>query len=108
MRSHLPSRPPWFIVTASSFDHVLSFAMADLMDDTDPAAEFLAQEQTSLAGIAAETLGLNPTETVSRRQLVFSAISPMLVMAAMRWNVFPVGRRIRDCRRLLEAGICSA
>ena len=92
MRSHLLSRPPRFIVTASSFDHVLSFAMADLMDDTDPAAEFLAQEQTSLAGIAAETLGLNPTETVSRalpRQLVLSAISPMLVMAAMRWFIFP-------------------
>lgn len=40
--------------------------MADLlMDETDPAAEFLAQEQSSLAGIAAETLGVNPSENVS-------------------------------------------
>ena len=39
--------------------------MADLLDETDPAAEFLAQEQSNLAGIAAETLGLDPTESVS-------------------------------------------
>lgn len=51
--------------------------MADLLDETDPAAEFLAQEQSSLAGIADETLGMNPSRNVSERDhTMFTAISP--------------------------------